>query len=774
MVLQFFVPEWGGFRSGIRFHDIIVAVNDNPVTSSDEVMSFVDANEPGTPLTYTIKRGKDEFQKTIPTSLFTLKDYLTFFPVMILLGLAFYIIGPVVFYIKPNSRQSWALLSYCVMPGLLIATGPAFCTIHLHFFLWICAPLAGPTLLIFALLFPVENKYRKYIIPLLLISAIPIIFSFFYYSQNPFIYIHINNILMAYISLTTTLALLLMTYSFVTSPDTLIRQKGKIVLYGFVIAFLGTVIGMIFQSYYKAVNLYVLNLLAITGFMLPLSFGYAIVKHNLFDVDVIIRRSLSYLLVSAIVVILFFASLGIINTLLKLITGRPSQVAAVFSTLLTVVIFRPIRDRVERRFFRGKYEYQDTIRKASGILVSIIDLEELLQQLLDTVLEAIKIERGVILQRGEEPEGFQVVMVSGYEESGIERGLSFDHPIVLHLETRGKSVQINDIEEFEEFSERRESMLSFMRELRIVLLIPIIYERRLIGILGLGEKKSGAWYSSEDIDLLQTLMIQTAVSIENARKIEKLKKMVELETSYRELKRLDEMKDNFLSMVSHDLRTPMTSVRGYASILLEKLGRLGEDRQRRYLNIIKTESDRLTRLISDLLDLQRFEAGKMDLIFEDLDLLDIVRQSVDSFQGAALPKNITLEKELPEDTVMVRGDADRLSQVIANLLSNAIKFTSEEGLVKISVEKLSENEKPEIKVSVSDTGIGIPRDKQSNLFDKFQQVEHLVRKKQEGSGLGLALVREIVEHHGGKVGVESEPGRGSTFYFILQFKSEKG
>jgi len=311
-----------------------------------------------------------------------------------------------------------------------------------------------------------------------------------------------------------------------------------------------------------------------------------------------------------------------------------------------------------------------------------------------------------------------------------------------------------------------------MTNLGLVLVIPVLYEQRLIGIFGLAAKKSGAWYSSEDIELLQTLMNHTAVSIENARKVEELKKMVELETSYRELKKLDEMKDNFLAMVSHDLRSPMTNIKGYASILSEKKDRLDPDMIQECLDVIINESDRLTRLINNLLDLQRFEAGRMPLDLADVDLVKIARDSVESFKGAAYTKKQTIDGKLPDGELIVSADADRLSQVMANLLSNATKFTPEGGTITVEVERLGGGE-PAALVSVADDGPGIPVEAREKLFDKFQQVEG-VAVKEQGSGLGLALVREIVGRHNGEVGLDSAPGRGSTFYFILELKNREG
>jgi signal transduction histidine kinase len=220
-------------------------------------------------------------------------------------------------------------------------------------------------------------------------------------------------------------------------------------------------------------------------------------------------------------------------------------------------------------------------------------------------------------------------------------------------------------------------------------------------------------------------------------------------------------------MVSHDLRTPMTSIKGYAALMLEKLKQLDEDRQARYLGIIVKESDRLTRLINDLLDLQRLEAGRMQFNFEPVDLVKLVRDACDSFSGAALAKQQTLRSRLPEREIMVMADADRLSQVAANLLSNATKFTPEQGEITLAMETLNWDGREAVKVSVTDSGPGIPKEMQGKLFSKFQQIDNVPKEKQKGSGLGLALVREIVEHHHGKVGLESETGQGARFYFLL-------
>jgi signal transduction histidine kinase len=517
--------------------------------------------------------------------------------------------------------------------------------------------------------------------------------------------------------------------------------------------------------------------------LVPLSVGYAIVQHNIFDVDVFIRRSASYLIASGMAISLLFAITGLSGFLLQKYSGQSSQLVAVIATLLMVGIFRPLRvlteKQIDKRFFREKYEYQNTIKKAGRALAGIIELDQLLNQMLYTLIDAMKIERGMILLKEKDRPAYKVAAFMTYhdtlkpvdtkifEKVEAQHLFSADHPIYKHLETEQKPIMINDIEEMEEFKGEREALLRYMYNLEILLLVPVIYEKYLIGILGLAAKKSFEWYSNEDIELLQTLMMQMAVSIENAGKVEDLKKMVELETSYKELQRINEMKDNFLAMVSHDLRTPMTSIRGYASFMNKRPDQINKDTMVEYSGIIIEETERLTRLINDILDLQRFEAGRMELGFEDLEINVLLEKSLSLFQSVARERNLSMEKDIPDHGIRVKGDPDRLLQVMANLLSNATKFTPEGGKIKTAVSQATENGATVLKVSVSDTGDGIPKELQPKLFMKFQHADKLTKKKGEGTGLGLALVKEIIEYHGGTVGVESEPGCGSTFYFTL-------
>jgi len=225
------------------------------------------------------------------------------------------------------------------------------------------------------------------------------------------------------------------------------------------------------------------------------------------------------------------------------------------------------------------------------------------------------------------------------------------------------------------------------------------------------------------------------------------------------LKELDRIKSEFVSTVSHDLRTPLTTILGYVS-LLDRVGPLNEQQQE-FVRKIKGSIENITNLISDLLDLGRIEAG-YELEMEPLHLEQLVDEAVEAFRPVAVERNQELRWERRELPV-VNGNPRRLRQVLDNLLSNAIKYTEEGGWVAVSAHE----EDGHVVVRVSDNGIGIPLEDQPYIFDRFYRVESEATQDIKGTGLGLAIVKSVIEKHGGRVWVESQPGAGTIFTFVL-------
>jgi signal transduction histidine kinase len=224
---------------------------------------------------------------------------------------------------------------------------------------------------------------------------------------------------------------------------------------------------------------------------------------------------------------------------------------------------------------------------------------------------------------------------------------------------------------------------------------------------------------------------------------------------------VDRMKDEFLSVVSHELRTPLTAIRGSLGLLASgRMGRL-EERGQRMLEIASQNSDRLVRLINDLLDIEKIESGKEEMRKEEVDLARLVREVLESMQPLA--ESAEVELDAVAESIPIVADPDRILQVLTNLVSNAVKFSGPGGMVSVRVQA----REGDVLVTVRDEGRGVPSDKLEAIFDRFQQVDSTDARQKGGTGLGLPIARSIVQLHGGRLWVESELGKGSTFSFTL-------
>ena len=261
---------------------------------------------------------------------------------------------------------------------------------------------------------------------------------------------------------------------------------------------------------------------------------------------------------------------------------------------------------------------------------------------------------------------------------------------------------------------------------------------------------------------------ETSQVLEYSHQLEE--KSIELEAATRELqeankrlKELDRLKDEFVSTVSHELRTPLTSVRAFSEILHDNPDMM-EPERKKYLDIMVKETERLTRLINEVLDLAKIESGRADWHMENIDLTEVLREAVEATSQLFREKSVAIIEMTPTFPIMVFADRDRIIQVVINLLSNAAKFSPpEKGTVIVRLYF----KEGEIRVEVADNGLGIHPDEQQKIFEKFKQITDLRNGKPKGTGLGLAICRRIIEYHNGRIWVESISGEGSKFIFSL-------
>jgi signal transduction histidine kinase/DNA-binding response OmpR family regulator len=308
--------------------------------------------------------------------------------------------------------------------------------------------------------------------------------------------------------------------------------------------------------------------------------------------------------------------------------------------------------------------------------------------------------------------------------------------------------------------------------------VPIPIDDEIIGALSVQSTTMENYFDERDQRLLSTIAANVGVALKKARLFEEVKHAkLEAERSSIIAERANEAKSAFLSTVSHELRTPLTSVLGFAKIIKKRLeerifpatdktdpkteraiGQVSEN-----LNVVISEGERLTHLINDVLDLAKIEAGKMEWNMENVSISEVVDRAVAATSSLFFQKNIVLEKSIEPDLPKITGDHDKLIQVVVNLISNAVKFT-EQGSITCNVSHKGN----EIITSIKDTGIGIAKKDQSLVFEQFKQIGgDTLTDKPKGTGLGLPICKEIVEHNGGRIWLESEPGKGSTFSFAL-------
>ncbi|HYH02709.1 MAG TPA: ATP-binding protein, partial [Bacillota bacterium] len=247
---------------------------------------------------------------------------------------------------------------------------------------------------------------------------------------------------------------------------------------------------------------------------------------------------------------------------------------------------------------------------------------------------------------------------------------------------------------------------------------------------------------------------------------EEIRGVVAVIGDYTKLRQLESMRRDFVANVSHELKTPLTSIKGFVETILD--GAI-EDREttRKFMTIIYQEAERLNHLIHDLLDISKLESGQMDVKQNEIRLKELIEEVIVSLENRVRDKKLTLVKEIHAETM--QGDEDLLREVIINLLDNAIKYTPEGGTVRVGCRETQEG----LNFYVEDTGIGIPKESISRIFERFYRVDKGRSREMGGTGLGLSIVKHIIERHGGKVKVTSEFGKGSKFLFVIPPKGTR-
>ncbi|MBT3314939.1 MAG: GAF domain-containing sensor histidine kinase [Anaerolineae bacterium] len=531
--------------------------------------------------------------------------------------------------------------------------------------------------------------------------------------------------------------------------------------------------------------------------------AYVVITHHLPDLQQITRSALIYLSTTLLASLFYLLGFSLAQNLLPTIVENSPRFAGTVVALLLATFFRPMLNFVEGvidQWMRiENIDASQTINDYSQNISNILDMERLANVTVSLIMEAMGIKRGFLFlvdkEKREDGNYYALRAVRNAGERPINAiWLNEEGPIAQHLAEKQRPLLQFDLDLLPLFKNSYPEERNWLNRLDAEVYVPIFAKREWIGLFVLGGKLSGNRYSKENLLTLSALAGQTAVALENARLVENLIVLNnkvrdanrDLESTKRDLERIDRTKSDFISIASHELRTPLTVMRGYTEMLLENPSL--EKAVRQMLKGIHDGTLRLHEIMDSLFDIAQIDARTLQLELEPIDVGKLISEVSISLSQAAKDREQNILLDLPP-LPGIQADPNTLRKVFYHLISNAIKFTPNKGEITIRGKTLpfSSESLPEggLEVIVSDTGIGIDPNFTEIIFTKFYQPNEQLNKhstgktKFKGSGVGLALAlsRGIVEAHGGKIWAESsgydeENFPGSHFHVTLPLREQ--
>jgi signal transduction histidine kinase len=406
-------------------------------------------------------------------------------------------------------------------------------------------------------------------------------------------------------------------------------------------------------------------------------------------------------------------------------------------------------------------EELQALGEVSQTVNSTLDLDAVLTTIVAKAVQLSGTDAGTIYTFDESRQEFRLRATHGMTEDMIKaiaaQHITFRDANMGIATTQRRPIQVPDV------SKEPQTPMNdiILREGYCALLVmPLLRPDRIVGALVVRRKQPGE-FPKNIVDLLDTFAAQSVVAIQNARLFR------EIEEKGHELEIASKHKSQFLANMSHELRTPLNAILGYAELMLDSIYGEPTEKMRAVLERLQANGRHLLGLINDVLDLSKIEAGQLTLSLNDYSLSDLVHGVVAAVEPLAAEKRLMFKAEVASDLPAGHGDERRLSQVLLNLVGNAIKFT-DDGEVAIRASATNGS----FTIAVCDTGPGISVSDQAKIFEEFQQADSSITKMKGGTGLGLSIAKRIIEMHGGRIWVESEPGKGSKFHFTVPVRVE--
>jgi len=542
--------------------------------------------------------------------------------------------------------------------------------------------------------------------------------------------------------------------------------------------------------YLITASILLLVLVPLTNFLLPIAFknntfislspiytflfasiiAYAIVRQKLFDIRLVVARSAAYALVLATLGVIYG---GLVFSVSRIIFSGSDiselvrQAINVIFALFLVFSIQPIKrffDRYTNRlFYRDAYDSQAVLDEINALLTSQISLKIITHDSLRIVCHNLKVNGGHFLVM----EKASIYRTASYGQ--LPESITFVHPEDLKL-FKKNMIFVDNL--------TRGEAKEFLDKHGLSVILRLVTQDGVVGYIFLSGKQSGNIYSQQDIDLLGILSDELAIAVQNARAFEEIQQFnitlqQKIDEATRELRRvntrlreLDKTKDEFISMASHQLRTPLTAVKGYLSMVLDGDTGPVKKSQKEMVQKAFSGAQRMVYLIGDMLNVSRLQTGKFVIENHPTNLADLVEGEIAQLQETAAARNLKLVYHRPDKFPDLNLDETKIRQVVMNFIDNAIFYTPSGGSVTTEL-TASEGE---ARFTVTDTGIGIPAAVQHRLFSKFYRADNARKMRPDGTGLGLFMAKKAIAAQGGATIFKSTEGKGSTFGFSFPLK----
>lgn len=546
------------------------------------------------------------------------------------------------------------------------------------------------------------------------------------------------------------------------------QNQIKFVVYGLLVALVLNVFSGIVLTLLK-INTDLISLGGISILIFALFVAYAIIWQGFLDIRSVVARSVAYVLALSTVG-------GFTGLIIYGISGRFSNVSVsesqlrllyVFVALALAVMYQPVKvffDKLTNKYFyQDAYEPQELLNDLNTSLVTSIDLHLIMQNTCELIERYMK--------------STEVIFFIFKTDSGIDKTFSTQGKNnslldeIRHI-VQNTSSKIYSFENEDISSETKQKATNLGVSLIAQLSSPN-QKKSNIGTICLGPKKSGGIYGKQDYRILEIIADELVIAIQNAMRFEEiqhfnatLQKKVddatkELKKANEKLIALDQTKDDFISMASHQLRTPLTSVKGYISMVVEgDVGKITKQ-QHKLLDQAFLSSQRMVYLIADLLNVSRLKTGKFIIEPKPTNLADLVEGELSQLPETAKSRDLTLNYAKPANFPLLMLDDTKIRQVVMNFADNAIYYTLPGGKIDVKVEDTGKT----IEFTVTDNGIGVPKNERHNLFSKFYRANNAKKARPDGTGLGLFMAKKVIIAQGGSIIFKSEEGKGSTFGF---------